>query len=337
MIMNDIYSIILFLLPVLLVFIGLLVIFSFVPLGLWISALAAGVKIGIGTLIGMRLRRVPPARIVMPLVKAVKAGLDLSVNQLEAHFLAGGNVDRVVNALIAAQRAEIPLTFERAAAIDLAGRDVLEAVQMSVNPKVIETPEVTAVASNGIEVKAMARVTVRAKIDRLVGGAGEATVIARVGEGIVTTIGSAKSHKEVLENPDSISETVLEKGLDAGTAFEILSIDIADIDIGENIGAQLQTDQAEADKRIAQAKAEERRAMAIAKEQEMKASVQEMRARVVEAEADVPRALADALRQGKLGVMDYMNYKNIGADSQMRHSISLLEKDETREGEGDNS
>lgn len=337
MLVNDIFSIILFLLPVLLVFIGLLVIFSFVPLGLWISALAAGVKIGIGTLIGMRLRRVPPARIVMPLVKAVKAGLDLSVNQLEAHFLAGGNVDRVVNALIAAQRAEIPLTFERAAAIDLAGRDVLEAVQMSVNPKVIETPEVTAVASDGIEVKAMARVTVRANIDRLVGGAGEATVIARVGEGIVTTIGSARSHKEVLENPDSISETVLDKGLDAGTAFEILSIDIADIDIGENIGAQLQTDQAEADKRIAQAKAEERRAMAIAKEQEMKASVQEMRARVVEAEADVPRALADALRQGKLGVMDYMNYKNIGADTQMRRSISRLEKDDAREGEENNS
>ncbi|NLJ33540.1 MAG: flotillin-like protein FloA [Firmicutes bacterium] len=331
------FSLIIVLLPVLLVFIGLLVVFSFVPLGLWISALAAGVKIGIGTLIGMRLRRVPPARIVMPLVKAVKAGLDLSVNQLEAHFLAGGNVDRVVNALIAAQRAEIPLTFERAAAIDLAGRDVLEAVQMSVNPKVIETPEVTAVASNGIEVKAMARVTVRANIDRLVGGAGEATIIARVGEGIVTTIGSSQSHKEVLENPDSISETVLDKGLDAGTAFEILSIDIADIDIGENIGAQLQTDQAEADKRIAQAKAEERRAMAIAKEQEMRASVQEMRARVVEAEADVPRALAEALRQGKLGVMDYMNYKNIGADTQMRHSIAQMERDKGPEKEGDNN
>ena len=261
------FELIVFLLPLFLVFIGLMIVLSFVPLGLWISALAAGVRVGLGTLIGMRLRRVPPARIILPLVKAVKAGLDLSVNQLEAHFLAGGNVDQVVDALIAAQRAEIPLTFERAAAIDLAGRNVLEAVQMSVNPKVIATPVIAAVAMNGIEVKAKAKVTVRANIDRLVGGAGEETIIARVGEGIVTTIGSAASHTEVLENPDSISQTVLEKGLDAGTAFEILSIDIADVDVGKNIGAQLQTDQAEADKRIAQAKAEERRAMAIAKEQ----------------------------------------------------------------------
>ncbi|GAQ25543.1 hypothetical protein TSYNTROOL_00850 [Tepidanaerobacter syntrophicus] len=312
------------LLIVAVVFIFLAVVLSFVPLGLWISALAAGVKIGIFNLIGMRLRRVPPHKIVNPLIKAVKAGLDVGVDKLEAHYLAGGNVDRVVNALIAAQRAEIPLTFERAAAIDLAGRNVLEAVQMSVNPKVIETPVVAAVAKDGIEVKAKARVTVRANIDRLVGGAGEETIIARVGEGIVTTVGSAESHKAVLENPDSISRTVLNKGLDSGTAFEILSIDIADVDVGRNIGAQLQTDQAEADKRIAQARAEERRAMAVAKEQEMKAMVQEMRAKVVEAEAEVPKALAEALRQGKLGVLDYYNMKNIIADTQMRDSISKL-------------
>ena len=329
------FEFIIVLLPLFLVFIGLMVILSFVPLGLWISALAAGVRVGIGTLIGMRLRRVPPARIVLPLVKAVKAGLDLSVNQLEAHYLAGGNVDRVVDALIAAQRADIPLTFERGAAIDLAGRNVLEAVQMSVNPKVIATPQIAAVAMNGIEVKAKARVTVRANIDRLVGGAGEETIIARVGEGIVTTIGSAASHTDVLENPDSISQTVLNKGLDAGTAFEILSIDIADIDVGKNIGAQLQTDQAEADKRIAQAKAEERRAMAIAKEQEMRAVVQEMRARVVEAEAEVPKAIAEALRQGKIGVLDYMNLKNISADTQMRQAISRLEKEPGKKPEQD--
>ncbi|MGI6576107.1 MAG: flotillin-like protein FloA [bacterium] len=325
-------ELILVLLPLFLVFVGVMVIFSFVPLGLWISALAAGVRIGIGTLIGMRLRRVIPSRIVLPLVKAVKAGLVLSVNQLEAHHLAGGNVDRVVDALIAAQRANITLNFERAAAIDLAGRNVLEAVQMSVNPKVIETPQVAAVAVDGIELKAKARVTVRANIDRLVGGAGEATIIARVGEGIVTTIGSAQDHKQVLENPDLISQTVLDKGLDAGTAFEILSIDIADIDVGKNIGAQLQTDQAEADKRIAQAKAEERRAMAIAREQEMKARVEEMRAQVVEAEAEVPRALAEALRQGKLGVMDYFNMKNLNADTQMRQSISRSDTGEPGEG-----
>jgi len=306
------------------IFIALTVLLSFVPLGLWISALAAGVKIGIFNLVGMRLRRVPPNKIVNPLIKAVKAGLNVGVNKLEAHYLAGGNVDRVINALIAAQRAEIPLSFERAAAIDLAGRNVLEAVQMSVNPKVIETPTVAAVAKDGIEVKAKARVTVRANIDRLVGGAGEETIIARVGEGIVTTVGSAESHKAVLENPDSISQTVLNKGLDAGTAFEILSIDIADVDVGRNIGAQLQTDQAEADKRIAQARAEERRAMAVAKEQEMKATVQEMRAKVVESEAEVPKAMAEALRQGKLGVMDYYNMRNVIADTQMRDSISKL-------------
>jgi uncharacterized protein YqfA (UPF0365 family) len=301
--------------------------FSFVPVGLWISAAAAGVKVRIFTLLGMRLRRVIPSRIVNPLIKAQKAGLvDVSINKLEAHYLAGGNVDKVVNALIAAQRANIPLEFERAAAIDLAGRDVLEAVQMSVNPKVIETPIIASIAKDGIELKAKARVTVRANIDRLVGGAGEQTIIARVGEGIVTTVGSAESHKDVLENPDTISQTVLEKGLDSGTAFEILSIDIADIDVGRNIGAQLQTDQAEADKRIAQAKAEERRAMAVAKEQEMKAAVQEMRAKVVEAEAEVPRAMATALREGKLGVLDYYNLQNIISDTQMRNAISGIGK-----------
>jgi len=302
----------------------LVVFFSFVPVMLWISALASGVRIGIITLVAMRLRRVIPGRIVNPMIKATKAGLGLSINQLESHYLAGGNVDRVVNALIAAQRANIPLGFERAAAIDLAGRDVLNAVQMSVNPKVIKTPIVAAVAKDGIEVKVRARVTVRANIDRLVGGAGEETIIARVGEGIVTTVGSANSHKEVLENPDKISRVVLEKGLDAGTAFEILSIDIADVDVGRNIGAQLQTDQAEADKRIAQAKAEERRAMAVAQEQEMKARVEEMRAKVVEAESQVPLAMAEALREGKLGVMDYMNLRNVESDTNMRNSIGRM-------------
>ncbi|HHY42639.1 MAG TPA: flotillin-like protein FloA [Thermoanaerobacterales bacterium] len=318
-------------------FIVLTILLSFVPLGLWISALAAGVKIGIFNLIGMRLRRVPPNKIVNPLIKAVKAGLEVGVDKLEAHYLAGGNVDRVINALIAAQRAEIPLSFERAAAIDLAGRNVLEAVQMSVNPKVIETPIVAAVAKDGIEVKAKARVTVRANIDRLVGGAGEETIIARVGEGIVTTVGSADSHKSVLENPDSISQTVLNKGLDAGTAFEILSIDIADVDVGRNIGAQLQTDQAEADKRIAQARAEERRAMAVAREQEMKAMVQEMKAKVIEAEAEVPKAMSEALRQGKIGVMDYYNMRNIIADTQMRDSISKLGQKESGADKQDKS
>lgn len=308
-----------------LIIIALAVFFSFFPFMLWISALASGVRISIITLVAMRLRRVVPSRIVNPMIKATKAGLGLNINQLESHFLAGGNVDRVVNALIAAQRANIPLPFERAAAIDLAGRDVLQAVQMSVNPRVIETPIVSAVAKDGIEVKVKARVTVRANIDRLVGGAGEETIIARVGEGIVSTNGSADTHKVVLENPDLISRTVLSKGLDAGTAFEILSIDIMDVDIGKNIGAHLQTEQAEADKRIAQAKAEERRAMAVAQEQEMKARVVEMRAKVVESESDVPLAMAEALRGGKMGVMDYMNLKNLEADTQMRGSIGKSE------------
>ncbi|GEK29707.1 UPF0365 protein YqfA [Kurthia zopfii] len=303
----------------------LAILFTFVPVALWISALAAGVKVSILTLIGMRLRRVTPSRIVNPLIKAHKAGIDVTINQLESHYLAGGNVDRVVNALIAAHRANIELTFERCAAIDLAGRDVLEAVQMSVNPKVIETPFIAGVAMNGIEVKAKARITVRANIDRLVGGAGEETIIARVGEGIVSTIGSAKGHTEVLENPDMISQTVLAKGLDSGTAFEILSIDIADVDVGKNIGAELQMEQAEADKNIAQAKAEERRAMAVANEQEMVARVQEMKAKVVEAEAEVPLALAEAFKSGNLGVMDYMNYQNVQADTSMRNSISKMD------------
>jgi uncharacterized protein YqfA (UPF0365 family) len=308
----------------------LAVIFTFVPIMLYISAWASGVRVSIFTLIGMRLRRVIPARIVNPLIKAHKAGLNLTTNQLESHHLAGGNVDRVVNALIAAERADITLAFERAAAIDLAGRDVLEAVQMSVNPRVIETPVVAAVAKDGIEVKVKARVTVRANIERLVGGAGQETILARVGEGIVTTIGSSESHKQVLENPDMISQTVLTKGLDAGTAFEILSIDIADVDVGKNIGAQLQTDQAEADKRIAQAKAEERRAMAVAREQEMKAYVVEMQAKVVEAESEVPHAMAEALKGGKLGVLDYMNLQNLTADTEMRKSISNMNDDDER-------
>lgn len=311
-------------LPILVIVIALILFFQFVPLGLWISAVAASVKVSIITLIGMRLRRVPPHKIVLPLIKATKAGLDLNINQLEAHYLAGGNVDKVVDAIIAAERAGIPLNFTRAAAIDLAGRDVLEAVQMSVNPKVIETPIVAAVAKDGIELKVKARVTVRANIERLVGGAGEATIIARVGEGIVTTIGSSETHKEVLENPDKISRTVLEKGLDAGTAFEILSIDIADVDVGANIGARLQIDQAEADRRIAQARAEQRRAMAVAREQEMKAYTQEMRAKVVEAEAEIPKAIAQAFREGKLGVFDYYHLKNIQADTSMRESFSKM-------------
>lgn len=306
----------------------ILILQHFVPIGLWISALAAGVHISIFDLIGMRLRRVPPRVIVLPLVKGSKAGLDVNVNQLEAHYLAGGDVDRVVDALIAAHRASIPLTFERSAAIDLAGRNVLEAVQMSVNPKVIETPIISAMAKNGIELRVRARVTVRANIDRLVGGAGEATIIARVGEGIVTTVGSSERHTDVLENPDHISRTVLEKGLDAGTAFEILSIDIADVDVGRNIGAELQTDQAEADKRIAQARAEERRAMAVAKEQEMRAQTQEMQAEVVRAQAEVPIAFAEALKSGKLGVMDYYRLQNINADTEMREAIAKPESEE---------
>ena len=319
------------LLLIFIVFVVVSVLLSFIPVGLWISALAAGVNVGIVNLIGMRLRRVVPSKIVNPMIKGHKAGLGIATDQLEAHYLAGGNVDRVVNALIAAERAAIPLQFERAAAIDLAGRDVLQAVQMSVNPKVIETPVVSAVAQNGIELRVKAKVTVRANIDRLVGGAGEETVIARVGEGIVTSIGSSESHKAVLEKPELISQTVLAKGLDAGTAFEILSIDMADVDVGKNIGAQLQMDQAEADKRIAQAKAEERRAMAVAKEQEMKASVQEMRAKVVDAEAEVPRAMAQALREGKLGVMDYYNMQNILADTQMRGNLAQAGKESSND------
>ena len=300
----------------------LIMFFSFVPVGLWISSMASGVRVGIFTLIGMRLRRVVPARIILPLIKATKAGIALQVNQLEAHYLAGGNVDGVVDALIAAERAGIDLPFEKAAAIDLAGRNVLEAVKMSVNPKVIETPNISAVAKDGIEL------LVKASLERLVGGAGEATIIARIGEGIVTTVGSAAEHKRVLENPDDISKLVLSKGLDAGTAFEILSIDIADVDIGRNIGAHLQSLQAEADKNIAQAKAEERRAMAVAKEQEM-------RAYVVEAEAEVPKALAYALREGKLGIMDYYDMQNIKADTKMRENIAREDINAKKILEGD--
>jgi uncharacterized protein YqfA (UPF0365 family) len=293
-----------------------------IPVRLWVEALSAGVSVGIGTLVGMRLRKVSPAAIVRPLINATKAGLDLDIDQLEAHYLAGGRVDRVVGALISADKANIELAFNQAAAIDLAGRDVFEAVQVSVNPKVINTPKVAAMAKDGIQLIAIARVTVRANINRLVGGAGEETILARVGEGIVSTIGSADSHKAVLENPDKISKTVLGKGLDSGTAFEILSIDIADVDVGKNIGAELQTDQAEADKRVAQARAEERRAMAVAQEQEMKARVEEMRAEVVRAEAQIPLALADAFRSGNLGVMDYVRYRNIEADTNMRTAIA---------------
>ncbi len=317
------------------IFVLLSIVLSFIPVGLWITAFFSGVKIGIFTLVGMRFRRVKPSRIVNPLIKATKAGLNLDIDSLEGHYLAGGDVNSVVDALIAAQRADINIEFERAAAIDLAGRNVLEAVQVSVNPKVIETPKIAAVAKDGIEVMVKARVTVRANIERLVGGAGEETIIARVGEGIVTTVGSAAAHKDVLENPDLISRTVLGKGLDAGTAFEILSIDIADIDVGRNIGAQLQTDQADADKRIAQARAEERRAMAVAKEQEMIAAVQEMQAKVVEAEAEVPRAMATALREGKIGVMDYYNLQNVVADTSMRESISRINGNEKNESKDD--
>ena len=295
----------------------------FIPVGLWISAYFAGVRVGIfKDLVGMRLRKVPPRQIVGPKISAAKAGLDVGLESMEAHYLAGGNVNAVILALISADKANIELTFERAASIDLAGRDVLDAVKVSVNPKVINTPLIAAIAKDGIQVKATCRVTVRANIDRLVGGAGEETIIARVGEGIVTTIGSASTHKEVLENPDLISRRVLEKGLDSETAFEILSIDIADVDVGENIGAKLQTDQADADLKIAQAKAEERRAMAQAREQEMTAQVVEMESRVKEAEAEVPRAMAEAFREGNLGIMDYYRMRNIQADTDMRDSIS---------------
>lgn len=296
------------------VLILLILFFNFVPMGLWISAIASGVKVGIFNLVGMRLRRVRPNKIIMPMIKATKAGLKVTINQLEAHFLAGGNVDSVVNALIAAERAGIELSFEQASAIDLAGRDVFAAVTMSVTPKVIETPQISAVAKDGIELLVKARVTVRTNIERLIGGAGEATVLARVGEGIVTTVGSSKTHTSVLENPDDISKVVLDKGLDSGTAFEIISIDIADIDIGRNIGANLQSLQAEADNKIAQARAEERRAMAVALEQEM-------RAEVVKAEAEVPRAMAEALRSGNIGVLDYYKLQNVKADTQMKEDI----------------
>ena len=297
-----------------------------VPVRLWIEALSAGVRVGIAYLVGMRLRKVSPPAVVRPLIWATKAGIPLSVNDLEAHYLAGGEVSRVVRALISADKANIELGFQQAAAIDLAGRDVFEAVQVSVNPKVINTPKVAAMAKDGIQLIAQARVTVRANINRLVGGAGEDTILARVGEGIVSSIGSAMTHKEVLENPDAISKNVLAKGLDSGTAFEILSIDIADVDVGKNIGADLQTHQADADKRVAQARAEERRAMAVAKEQEMKAMVEEMRASLVKAEAEVPLALAEAFRQGHMGVMDYVRYSNIQSDTSMRQAIAATDE-----------
>jgi len=300
----------------------LLMLFYLIPVGLWFQALVSDVRISLVQLIFMRFRKVPPSAIVNALITSKKAGIELNRDKLEAHFLAGGNVQSVVNSLISADKANIDLSFNTATAIDLAGRDVLEAVQMSVNPKVINTPPVTAVAMDGIQLIAKARVTVRANIQQLVGGAGEDTVLARIGEGVVSSIGSAKNHKQVLENPDVISRLVLEKGLDSGTAFEILSIDIADIDIGKNIGAVLQMDQAEADKNIAQARAEERRAMAVALEQEMIAKAQEARAKVIEAEAEIPMAMADAFRSGNMGIMDYYKFKNIKADTQMRESIS---------------
>ncbi len=300
----------------------LFVFLYFVPVGLWVTAQVSGARVGIVQLIIMRIRKVPPSLIVNALINANKAGLPVTANDLETHFMAGGNVNNVVKALISADKANIPLDFNMAAAIDLAGRDVADAVQLSVNPRVINTPPVAAVAKDGIQLIAKARVTVRANIAQLVGGAGEDTILARVGEGIVTTIGSATSHKAVLENPDMISKTVLAKGLDAGTAFEILSIDIADIDIGKNIGAELQTDQAEADLKVANAKAEERRAMAVAEEQEMKAKAQDARALVILAEAEVPKAMAEAFRIGNMGIMDYYKMKNIEADTGMRESIS---------------
>lgn len=298
----------------------------FIPLNLWFTALVSGAPIGIVQLVLMRIRKVPPALIVNALINATKAAVKVTANEMETHFMAGGNVNNVIKALISADKANIPLNFNMAAAIDLAGRDVFDAVQLSVNPRVINTPPVAAVAKDGIQLIAKARVTVRANIHQLVGGAGEETILARVGEGIVTTIGSAHNHKEVLENPDRISKVVLAKGLDAGTAFEILSIDIADIDIGKNIGAELQTDQAEADLKVANAKAEERRAMAVASEQEMKAKAQEARAQVILAEAEVPKAMAEAFRSGNLGIMDYYRMKNIQADTQMRDTISKPKK-----------
>lgn len=306
--------------------VGLIILLWFIPITLWFQALISGVRISLIQLVLMRWRKVPPGTIVMAMVTGTKAGLELNPNELEAHFLAKGNVPKVVNALISADKANIALNFKMAAAIDLAGRDVFEAVQMSVNPKVINTPPVTAVAKDGIQLIAKARVTVRANIKQLVGGAGEETVLARVGEGIVSSIGSAETHKSVLENPDSISKVVLMKGLDAGTAFEILSIDIADIDIGRNIGAVLQMDQANADKNIAQARAEEKRAMAVALEQEMKAKAQEARAKVIEAEAQIPLAMAEAFRSGNMGIMDYYKFRNIQADTEMRENIAKPQK-----------
>ena len=304
------------------IFILLIIILYYIPVGLWFSALVSGVRISLIQLFLMRFRKVPPSVIVRALIEGTKAGIKLDRDKLEAHYLAGGKIDMVVHALVSAEKANIDLGFNMATAIDLAGRDVFEAVQMSVNPKVIDTPPVAAVAKDGIQLIAKARVTVRANIKQLVGGAGEDTILARVGEGIVSTIGSSHTHKAVLENPDSISKVVLGKGLDAGTAFEILSIDIADIDIGKNIGAGLQIDQADADKNIAQAKAEERRAMAVALEQEMRAKAQEARAKVIEAEAQIPLAISEAFRNGNLGIMDYMKYKNIIADTHMRESIA---------------
>jgi uncharacterized protein YqfA (UPF0365 family) len=322
--MDGLFEVAPWLIPVLFLIVLILIgsLASFIPIRLWIEAWFSGVRIGLGSLVGMRLRKVSPPAVIRPLIAATKAGLSLLTNELEAHYLAGGSVDRVVRALISADKAGIELPFQKAAAIDLAGRDVHEAVQVSVNPKVIQTPKVAAMAKDGIQLIALARVTVRANISRLVGGAGEETILARVGEGIVSTIGSSESHKAVLENPDNISKTVLSKGLDSGTAYEILSIDIADVDVGKNIGAELQTDQAEADKRVAQAQAEKRRAMAVAAEQEMVARVQEMRARVVEAEAQVPLALAEAFRNGNLGVMDYVRYRNVESDTAMRRAIA---------------
>jgi uncharacterized protein YqfA (UPF0365 family) len=311
-----------FLVLIFLALLAVIIFFRFIPIGLWITALASGVRVSFMTLFGMRFRKVNPSAIVNPLIAAHKAGLSLPINSLEAHYLAGGSVDRVARALISADKAGIALDFKQATAIDLAGRDVFEAVQVSVKPKVITTPKVAAMAKDGIQLLAMARVTVRANINRLVGGAGEETILARVGEGIVSTIGSAASHKAVLENPDLISKTVLGKGLDSGTAFEILSIDIADVDVGKNIGAELQTDQAEADKRIAQAKAEERRALAVAMEQEYKAETQRQRAKLIEAEAQIPLAMAEAFKRGQLGVMDYQRYRNMEADTSMRNAIA---------------
>ncbi len=317
------------------IFIFIFIILYFVPLGLYITAYFAGVKVKIfKDLVGMRLRKIPPHVIVRSLITASKAGIPLETGKLEAHYLAGGHVEKVVNALVSADKAKLGLSFERATAIDLAGRDVLEAVKMSVLPKVIETPLVAAMAKDGIQLKAIARITVRANIDRLVGGAGEATILARVGEGIVSTIGSSPTHKLVLENPDSISKVVLSKGLDAGTAFEILSIDISDVDVGENIGAKLQADQAQADLQIARAKAEERRAAAVALEQEMTAEVARQKAKVIEAEAEVPKAIAEAFRNGNLGIMDYYNLKNIQADTQMRESIAKPEQKKDKNPNG---